>query len=152
MKINPLQTSSHCFIPSTVSYYYNDVTWKLWQWKFPRPRLLNCSTGWSNNQETNFSEILIEILAFSFRKMRLKVSSAKRRPFCLGLNVLRPWWPCVIYNHSLTQSIYIVSTTPQVTALLLQSYYLILPGVYTNICIDISSYVILRAAMGHKKL
>ena len=37
---------------------------------------------------TNFSEILIEILAFSFKKMRLKMSSAKRRPFCLGLNVL----------------------------------------------------------------
>ena len=37
---------------------------------------------------TNFSEILIEILAFSLKKMRLKVSSAKRRPFCLGLNVL----------------------------------------------------------------
>ena len=37
---------------------------------------------------TNFSEILIEILAFSFKKMRLKVSSAKRRPFWLGLNVL----------------------------------------------------------------
>ena len=37
---------------------------------------------------TNFSEILIEIPIFSFKKMRLKVSSAKRRPFCLGLNVL----------------------------------------------------------------
>ena len=37
---------------------------------------------------TNFSEILIEILAFSFKKMRLKVSSVKWRPFCLGLNVL----------------------------------------------------------------
>ena len=37
---------------------------------------------------TNFSEILIEILTFSFKKMRLKVSSAKRRSFCLGLNVL----------------------------------------------------------------
>ena len=37
---------------------------------------------------TPFSEILIEILTFSFKKMRLKVSSAKRRPFCLGLNVL----------------------------------------------------------------
>ena len=32
--------------------------------------------------------MLIEILAFSFLKMRLKVSSAKWRPFCLGLNVL----------------------------------------------------------------
>ena len=37
---------------------------------------------------TNFSEILIKILTFSFKKMRLKVSSVKRRPFCLGLNVL----------------------------------------------------------------
>ena len=37
---------------------------------------------------TNFSEILIEILTFSFMKMCLKVSSAKWRPFCLGLNVL----------------------------------------------------------------
>ena len=37
---------------------------------------------------TNFNETLIEILTFSFLKMRLKVSSAKWRPFCLGLNVL----------------------------------------------------------------
>ena len=37
---------------------------------------------------TNFSENLIETLTFSFTKMRLKVSSAKWRPFCLGLNVL----------------------------------------------------------------
>ena len=37
---------------------------------------------------TNFSEILIEIITFSFKKMRLKVSSAKWRPCCLGLNVL----------------------------------------------------------------
>ena len=70
---------------------------------------------------TNFSEILIEILTFSFTKMRLKVSSAKRRPFCLGLKVLSyalllahwilicrtlmqwnytllPWKPCVAFN------------------------------------------------------
>ena len=38
---------------------------------------------------TNFSDILIEFLAFWFKKMRLNVSSAKWRPFCLGLNVLR---------------------------------------------------------------
>ena len=37
---------------------------------------------------TNFSEILIAIEAFSFKKMHLKISSAKWRPFCLGLNVL----------------------------------------------------------------
>ena len=44
--------------------------------------------------ETNFSEIFIEIYTFSFKKMRLKGSSAKWRPFCFGLNVLmqRPVW------------------------------------------------------------
>ena len=38
---------------------------------------------------TNFSEILIEIDTFSFKKMYLKMSSVKWRPFCLGLNMLR---------------------------------------------------------------
>ena len=37
---------------------------------------------------TNFSKISIEILIFSFKEMRLNVSSTKRWPFCLGLNVL----------------------------------------------------------------
>ena len=37
---------------------------------------------------SNFSEILIEIETFSFRKMHLKLSSVKWRPFCLGLNLL----------------------------------------------------------------
>ena len=37
---------------------------------------------------TNFSEFLVEILIFSLKKMRLKVSSTKRPPFCLGLNEL----------------------------------------------------------------
>ena len=40
---------------------------------------------------TNFSEILIEINVFSFMKMRLKMSSGKWRPSCLGLNVLKTW-------------------------------------------------------------
>ena len=37
---------------------------------------------------TNFSEILIKIHTFSFKKMHLKMSG-KWRPFCLGLNVLQ---------------------------------------------------------------
>ena len=37
---------------------------------------------------TSLSEILIEILPFSFKKMRLKVSSATWRPSCLDLNVM----------------------------------------------------------------
>ena len=38
-----------------------------------------------------FSEILIEIHTFSFKKMHVKMSSGKWRPFCLGLNVLITW-------------------------------------------------------------
>ena len=45
---------------------------------------------------TNYSEISIKILTYSFTKIRSKVSSGKRRPSCLGLNVLRIafvlWW------------------------------------------------------------
>ena len=57
---------------------------------------------------TNLSEILIEILIFSFKKMHLKVSSVKWQPFCLIPNVLirvittiwkhasPPLWPAVL--------------------------------------------------------
>ena len=41
---------------------------------------------------TNFSEIPNEIHIFSFKKIHLKMSSGKRRPFCLGLNVLNFVW------------------------------------------------------------
>ena len=44
---------------------------------------------------TNFSEIVIEIYTFSFKKMHLKMSSRKLRPFCLGLNVLNSFRPIV---------------------------------------------------------
>ena len=46
---------------------------------------------------TNFSEILAEIITFSFKQMYLKVSSAKWRPFCLCLNVLIK--PALIANR-----------------------------------------------------
>ena len=53
---------------------------------------------WTNDEilltgplETNFSDILIEIHAFSFKKMLWKRSSAEWRPFCLGLHVLMRW-------------------------------------------------------------
>ena len=47
---------------------------------------------------TNFSEMLIKIYTFSFKIMHSKMSSGKRRPFCLGLNMLtlvryrQPFW------------------------------------------------------------
>ena len=60
--------------------------------------------------ETNFIEILIGIQTFSFKKMHLKMSSAKWRPFCLGLNVLRgtkeysdiQYWQCQQMVHFVT--------------------------------------------------
>ena len=60
---------------------------------------------------TNFREILISIQTFSFKKKKhLKMSSAKWRPFCLGLNVLRQytkqslsqWEKTGIIEHSIT--------------------------------------------------
>ena len=59
---------------------------------------------------TNSSDILIGIQSFSFRKMHLKISSAKWRPFCLGLNELMIYYPpsfCMLVCnndiHSMTQ-------------------------------------------------
>ena len=40
---------------------------------------------------TNFSEIVIKIQTFSFKKMHFKISSGKWLPFCLGLNELTHW-------------------------------------------------------------
>ena len=38
---------------------------------------------------TNFCEILIDIQTFSFKKMHLRMASAKWHSFCLSLNVLK---------------------------------------------------------------
>ena len=49
---------------------------------------------------TNFNEMLVEILTFLFMKMRLKVSSGKWRPFCLGLNELiesKLFFTCIFF-------------------------------------------------------
>ena len=53
---------------------------------------------------TKFNELLIEIQTFSFKEMHFKMSSAKWRPFCLGLNVLNPLLIIEIYNtgHAIT--------------------------------------------------
>ena len=52
---------------------------------------------------TNFNEMLIEIHTFSFKKIHLKISSGKWRPFCLDLNVLNDrlmtdHWTTIIYH------------------------------------------------------
>ena len=46
---------------------------------------------------TNFNAIWVKILTFSFKKMHLKMSSAKWRSFCFGLNVLTTY---IRYNIS----------------------------------------------------
>ena len=57
---------------------------------------------------TNFSEILTESYTFSSRKMHLKMSSGKWRPFCLGLHVFLTlqehcWDPSQISPRNLKQ-------------------------------------------------
>ena len=47
---------------------------------------------------TNFSEMLIEIHTFSFKKIHLKMSSGKWRPFCLGLNMLTQYGPLTTFE------------------------------------------------------
>ena len=52
-------------------------------------RLINLARkGFNGPLGTNFSEMLIEIHTFSFKKIHLKMSSGKWLPFFLGLNVL----------------------------------------------------------------
>ena len=50
---------------------------------------------------TNFREILSEIHTFSFKKMHLKMSSGRWRPFCLGLNVLICIWSVSGYHFTM---------------------------------------------------
>ena len=61
---------------------------------------------------TNFSEILINIHAFSFKKMHLKMSYGKWRPFCLGLGVLvnkrSPWSKCFGHIQNIPRNIHTV--------------------------------------------
>ena len=61
---------------------------------------------------TNFSEILGKIHSFSFKKMHLKMSSAKGRLFSLGLNELyKIFWPG-FWLASLKPCTGITNTTP----------------------------------------
>ena len=60
---------------------------------------------------TNFSEILSEMHTFSFKKMHLKMSSGKWRPFCLGLNELRVFSVSCHCLLSWSISAYILSLT-----------------------------------------
>ena len=49
---------------------------------------------------TNFSEILIRIPTFSFKKIHLKMASGKWQPFCLSLNAL-----IFFHTHMLSRAV-----------------------------------------------
>ena len=67
---------------------------------------------------TKFNEILIEIQTFSFKKMHLKMSSGKWRPFCLRLNVLTAcqadnkthFHECMAWRGYLSENKYLIPT------------------------------------------
>ena len=52
-------------------------------------KLLSVPNGEYCQLGTNVSEISIKTQTFSFKEMHFKMSSAKSRQFCLGLNVLK---------------------------------------------------------------
>ena len=71
---------------------------------------------------TKFIEILIKILTYYFKEMRMEVSSAKWRPFCLGLNVLTWSVLCLLITCWLKEPGY-------------QLYYVLLRApLYTTVC------------------
>ena len=78
----------------------------------------------------NFSEILIEINTFSFKKMHLKMSSAKWRLFRLGLHVLTyvifksNYWRCCSFKYISNSMVW---TWPGTSAFIL---YLIISHVW----------------------
>ena len=60
---------------------------------------------------TNFSENLIGIQTFLFKKMPLKISSAKWRPFSLGLNVWRMFFVHWYHHYNTSDYCTILHTT-----------------------------------------
>ena len=66
-----------------------------------RPAINWASAGilltWS--LRTNFFEVFIVILTFSFKKIHLKITSINWRPFCLGLNELMGWHSARVYPY-----------------------------------------------------
>ena len=79
---------------------------------------------------TIFNENLIGIQTFSFKKMHLKMSSAKWRPCCLGLNVLTGEW-CWKHPHVMTSSC-ITIDMPEATMRLSVAlvYYIVMPLIH----------------------
>ena len=83
---NSERVTSHCLSQWWPSYLTH-LVWvtHIWLYIWTNAGILSIRTS-----ATNFSENLSQIHIFSFKKMHFKMSSGKWRPFCLGLNLLRP--------------------------------------------------------------
>ena len=71
--------------------------------------LLICHWG------TSFNEMLLEIHAFSFNKMHLNMSSAKWRPFSLGLSELKKKQCWYLWMANRNKCSNLLSQTPELT-------------------------------------
>ena len=102
MKVNWGRVAHICVSDLTIIGSDNDLSLS------PRQTIIRTNAGilLIRPLRTNFSEVLIEILIFSFKKRRLKVSSAKRRPFCIGLNVLKVW--CLIAVYCCSREMFVI--------------------------------------------
>ena len=96
--------STHPPPSGTYIYIFVSEIGKHWfrQWLVARTELSDAGILLIGALETNFSQILMEIITFSFKKKHFKVSSAKWWPSCcLCLNVLRHlWWKMHITPES----------------------------------------------------
>ena len=92
------------------------VRWHLYiesgPWSVPSYYLNQC---WNIVNLTLRNKILIKIHTFSFKKMHLKMSSVKWRPFCVSLNVMLMWchWNgvirvCLVSSKSVWYETYIL--------------------------------------------
>ena len=77
-------------------------------------------------KEQTYFIFIIEIYTFSFKKMHLKLSSAKWLPFCLSLNVLKAIQEITLTWHTKPTSTNINPWGTGVSFLKMQFYYLIL--------------------------
>ena len=68
----------------------------------------NAGILWIRTLGTIFSDILIKIHKFSFKKMHLEMSSGNWLPFCLGLNVLKMAHTIAI-RHYMKLSTFVIS-------------------------------------------
>ena len=93
----------------------------------------------------NFSAIVIELQPFSIKKMHIKMSSAKWRPFCLGLNVLTR---CLLLCHRSCSACHLFGIQPLLTHWPLGNFNKIKKNKFQLISVtdgcDISSDIALR--------